>query len=77
MWNCHRMTSANIVNFTIFRDGLIVGKHRQNLLCKSRKHELAKYQPAELYQIQAHGLDENEAPWTENVMNLQEFLSRA
>lgn len=70
------MTSANVINYTIFKDGAKVGEHRQHLYCKDRSEDLLRFQPPELYQIQAHGFDEHEAPWEDKPVNLRDYLAK-
>lgn len=68
------MTSANVSEYTIYKGDEIVGYHRQHWLCKTRWHELEKFQPLEEHTIIEHGYDEEEEYWEEAPINLKEFL---
>ena len=69
-------TSANVVKYTILKDGIEVGNHRQHMLCKSRWDELCTFMPIDKYTIIEHGLDENEASWQNDEVPLNKFLLR-
>ena len=70
-------TSANVVNYRIFRDGKEVGSHRQNLLCKLRDNELAeRFLPTSDFEIESWGYDEDEALWIGERENLQDWFVR-
>lgn len=70
------MTSANVVYFRI-RDagGKILKEHRENILCKSRFHELVQF-VGDGVTVQSHGEDEYESPWEGDRMDLRDFLKR-
>ena len=68
-------TSANVTEFTIFKDGEKVGTHRQHALCKSHWEELLKYEPISKHTIQAWGYDEEEEYWEDRPIRLNLFLS--
>ena len=68
------MTSANVVDYTIFHKGKEVGQHSQHCLCLLRDAELLKYEPLHEHTIQPHGLDEEEGYWEEEPLNLRQFL---
>ena len=69
------MTSANVIKYTIRdADNRVVGVHRQNVLCKTRWHELLKFNPLDSHTIQSWGYDEGEAFWEEEPVNLLKFL---
>jgi hypothetical protein len=68
-------TSANVINYTIFKDGKEVGSHRQNVMCKRCNDGLEKYQPSKDYTISAWGYDEDEDIWEDNKQqNLEDWL---
>ena len=67
-------TSANVVEYTILKDGIEVGKHRQHMLCKSRWDELCAFMPIDNYTIIEYGLDENEVLWQSDEIPLGKFL---
>lgn len=69
------MTSANVTEYTIFKDGVKVGEHRQHCYCKTHWEKLLVFQPPEAHTIQAHGYDEEEEYWEDEPMSLQKFLS--
>jgi hypothetical protein len=67
-------TSANVTEFTIRRDGIKVGEHREHALCKYFYHELLKYQPATEFTIQSHWPDEDEVVHDGEEMSLDTYL---
>jgi len=70
-------TSANSIEYTIFRDGERVGNFRKNIMCKKPDYaELLKYQPLSEHTIQAWGYDEEEDEWEEKPKNLEKYLRR-
>ena len=69
------MTSANVINYRIERNGEVVGEHRQNLMCRTNWHRLIDYTPFAEHNITPYGEDENEAPWTGETTTLLEFFS--
>jgi hypothetical protein len=71
------MTSANVIEYTIYKNGKKVGHFRKHLLCKYPDYaELLKYQPLEEHKIQAWGYDEEEEEWEEDIEDLKEFLKK-
>ena len=72
----HVMTSASVIIYKVFKDGVLVRDQREHMLCKSRLYELLQFIPLEDYTIQATGLDEHEAPWEDEPENLADFLKR-
>jgi len=70
------MTSANVSEFTIYKDGAPVGHHRQNWMCHTSWADLLKYEPLEEHFIKEYGYDEEEEYWEEDIVNLQEFLAK-
>lgn len=70
------MTSANVIEYTIFRDGKSVGSHRQNLMCKSNLSKLLDFQPLSEHTILAWGYDEEDEYWEDEdgEENLEDFL---
>ena len=69
------MTSANVIEYTIYKDKKPVGRFRKHLLCRFPDYaELLKYQPLSEYEIQAWGYDEEEDEWSDEPENLEEFL---
>lgn len=69
------MTSANVTNYRIERDGKVVGQHRQHHLCHTRWHRLYKYTPFTEHTITAYWEDEHEAPHEGKTMGLSEFMA--
>lgn len=71
------MTSANVIEYTIFKGDEEVGRHRQNIMCKTCNDGLEKFQPARDFTIQAWGYDEEEELWgNDKRENLAEWLSK-
>jgi hypothetical protein len=71
------MTSSNTIEYTIFKDGEEVGRHRQNIMCKTCNDGLEKFQPAKEYTIQAWGYDEEEEMWeSDKIENLEDWLKK-
>ena len=60
------MTSANTVNFTIYKDGIQVGSHSQNVMCMRCNDGLEQFTPAEDFKISAWGYDEDEEEWEDD-----------
>lgn len=70
-------TSANSIEYTIYKRGKTVGHFRINVLCKYPDFaELLKYQPLNEHTIQAWGYDEEEDEWSDEEENLEEKLKR-
>jgi len=68
-------TSANVIEYTIYKDEKHVGRFRKHLLCKYPDYaELLKYQPLSEHTIQAWGYDEEEEEWSDELENLEDFL---
>lgn len=72
------MTSANVIEYNIYnKEGQQVGRHRQNILCKTCNDGLEKFQPASDFTIQAWGYDEEEELWeSDEYVNLEEWLKK-
>jgi hypothetical protein len=69
------MTSANVTNYRIERNGEIVGEHSQHHMCHTHWHRLYKYTPFTEYKITPHWEDEHEAPHEGKTVGLSEFLA--
>lgn len=70
-------TSANVIEYTIYKDGKSVGRFSKNVLCKYPDcAELLKYQPLNEHQILCWGYDEEEELWEEDVENLESYLKK-
>jgi hypothetical protein len=67
-------TSANVVEFLIYKDGKQVGHYHQHALCRTRWYELLKFLPIENHEIMPYGYDEEEDYWEGEKINLREFL---
>lgn len=72
------MTSANVIEYSIFKNGDEVGQFRKHLLTKYPLYsELLTYQPLSDYEILAWGYDEDEEYWEDDKYeNLEKFLRR-
>ena len=69
------MTSANVIEYTIFKGEEGVGRHRQNIMCKRCNDGLEKFQPANEFTIQAWGYDDEEEIWEgDKRENLEDWL---
>lgn len=68
------MTSANVINYTIFKDGIEVGTHRQNIMCKRCNDSLLKFTTPSDFTILSHGLDEDDMEWFGDEVNLKDWL---
>ena len=70
-------TSANVIEYTILRNGEEVGHFRKNVLTKFPLYsDLLKYQPLNEHQILTWGYDEEEEYWEDGYENLEKFLKR-
>jgi hypothetical protein len=72
-------TSANVIEFTIFKNEVPVGSFRKHLMCILPKYsELLKYQPLSEHTILTWGYDEEEEYWESDggPENLEDFLKR-
>ena len=70
------MTSANVIEYTIFnKNGEEVGHHRQNMLCKTNNDGLEKFIPSSDFTIQPWGYDEEEEIWEGPIINLETWLN--
>ena len=70
-------TSANVVEYTITKNGERAGRFRKHLLCKFPEYsELLKYEPLDEHEITAWGYDEEEAYWENDPVPLGEYLRR-
>jgi hypothetical protein len=71
------MTSANVIEYTIFKGEEEVGRHRQNIMCKRCNDGLEKFQPSNDFTIQAWGYDEEEEMWEgDKRENLEDWLKK-
>ena len=70
------MTSANVTEFRIFRNGKQVGSHSQHCMCKTHWEELLVFQPLGEHTILPWGLDEEEEIWEGEEISLLTFLSK-
>jgi hypothetical protein len=71
------MTSANVIEYTIFKGEEEVGRHRQNIMCKRCNDGLEKFQPSNEFTIQAWGYDEEEEMWeSDKRENLEDWLKK-
>ena len=70
------MTSANVIEYTISKDGEQVGHYRQNLMCKSNYEELLRFQPLSECTIQPYGYDEEDDFWEDDEENLENYLRK-
>lgn len=71
-------TSANVIEFTIYKDGESVGNFRKHMLTRLPDYaDLLEYQPLNEHQILSWGYDEEDEYWEDDEMdNLEEFLRR-
>ncbi|HKZ43108.1 MAG TPA: hypothetical protein VJ044_19270 [Candidatus Hodarchaeales archaeon] len=68
------MTSANVIEYRIKKDGKEVGHHRENVMCTQHFEELVKFAPLEEHTITSYGYDEEEEYWEGKSKNLKRFL---
>lgn len=69
-------TSANVIEYTIFKNQKAVGRFSKNVMCRFPEYaELLKYQPLNEHEIQAWGYDEEEDEWEDEPQNLEAFLT--
>ena len=69
------MTSANVIEYRIERDGKVVGYFRKHLLCKLPGYsDLLKYEPLSEHEITPCGYDEDEDYWEDDPINLEKYL---
>ena len=70
------VTSANVTYYDIYnKHGNFVKTHSQHHYCKSRKHELFEYKPAEEFFIVVRWPDEDEAVHESEKMLLSDYLN--
>lgn len=70
-------TSANVIEYTIYKDDKEVGNFRKHMLCRLPDHaDLLKYQPLNEHTIQPWGYDEEEDEWYDEEENLEDFLRK-
>lgn len=68
-------TSANVTEYTIYRNGKSVGRFSKNHLCRLPDYaELLKYQPLSEHEIEAWGYDEEDEEWINERENLEKYL---
>lgn len=70
------MTSANVTEYYIRRNGKIVGNHYQSHLCKTKWEQLLKFEPLAEHTIQPYGYDEEEEYWECEEVNLEDYLKK-
>lgn len=70
-------TSANSIEYTIFKNEKCVGRFRVNVMCRYPDYaELLKYEPLHEHTIQAWGYDEEDDQWEDEPENLEDFLKK-
>lgn len=70
------MTSSNVIEYRIEKNGEQIGQHRENLLCKSHFEKLLQYEPLKDHIITSYGYDEEEEYWEGPSENLEIFLKK-
>jgi hypothetical protein len=71
------MTSANVIEYTIYKNKKTSGRFSKNIMCKYPDYaELLIYQPLNEYTILAWGYNEDEEYWEDEEENLEIFLKR-
>jgi len=70
------MTSANVIEYRIEKDGKQVGSHRENMMCKTHYEELLVFEPLSEYTIIPYGYDEEEDYWEDEPVNLEDFMKK-
>jgi len=71
------MTSSNVIEYSIFKGEEEVGRHRQNIMCKTCNDGLEKFQPVSDFTIQAWWYDsEGETRESDKKENLEEWLKK-
>lgn len=70
------MTSANVTDYTIYRNEIEVGTHSQHHFCKDRSRELLRFHPISEHTIKAHWLNEDEEYHESSPVGLLDFLSK-
>lgn len=68
------MTSANVVEYRIEKDGKQVGSHYHNVMCNSNFEKLLVFLPLGSHMITSYGYDEEEEYWEEEPVCLESFL---
>lgn len=68
------MTSANVTNYRIERNGEVVGEHSQHHMCHTRWHRLYKFTPFTEHVIISNWLDEDGDYHEGTPMGLSEFF---
>jgi hypothetical protein len=69
------MTSANVIEYTIEKNGVKVGHFRKNVLCKLPDYaDLLKYLPLNEHIITPWGYNEEEEYWEAEPEDLETFL---
>lgn len=67
-------TSANVIEYRIEKDGIEVGHHRVNVMCKEYWEKLLVFEPFDKHTITAYGYDEDEEEWENKPESLLKFL---
>ena len=68
---------SNTIEYTILdKKGIPVGRHSQNVMCLTCNDSLEKYTPAEDYDIQAWGYNDDDSDWEDKPENLAEWLKK-
>ncbi len=70
------MTSANVIEYDIRKNGVNVGYHRENIMCKDHYEDLLKFEPLSEHTIMAFGYDEEEEYWENKPINLETYLKK-
>lgn len=61
-------TSANVIEYTIYKNGEEVGNFRKHMMCRLPDYaDLLKHQPLSEHTILAWGYDEEEEYWDANM----------
>jgi hypothetical protein len=68
-------TSANVIEYTIYKNGDNVGSFRKHILCRLPDYaDLLEHQPLKEHEILDWGYDEEDEYWEGDPQNLEEFL---
>jgi hypothetical protein len=68
------MTSANTVNYEIYRNGKHVGRHSIHFMCKISYDRLLTFTPIEEHTILEYWYDEEEEYHSKKIVPLKTFL---
>ncbi len=70
------MTSANVIEYKIYKDDKVVGSHRINVMCEAYYEKLLIYQPLSEHTITPWGYDEEEEYWEDDTVDLEVYLKK-